>query len=285
MIFVRRGIVSMIIHRFEATSSPSVSDWSPGPRSGRAADGRAASLELIEWYEVQDPIEYWELFSKPEDSLSGYYMASSFCLDDGGTLTNNTVYFIPTSDLWVLSALNSPSDGGSPGERLSTAKTRPLATPTRSLRLTRSLARRRAIALSASRRPVPARRDHEAGNRRPSRSDRLAQSRALGQSADGRASVCLGLDARRLRDRSPEGEGQEEPLEPRGPEEPAGRALPDHPPCPGPGREALALERKISDLVNEAYGLTPEEVELMWETAPPRMPVSQRPSESGRALS
>jgi hypothetical protein len=34
-----------------------------------------------------------------------------------------------------------------------------------------------------------------------------------------------------------------------------------------------ALERRISDLVNEAYGLTPEEVALMWETAPPRMPI------------
>ncbi len=39
------------------------------------------------------------------------------------------------------------------------------------------------------------------------------------------------------------------------------------------GREALGLERRISDLVNEAYGLTPEEVALMWETAPPRMPI------------
>jgi len=25
-------------------------------------------------------------------------------------------------------------------------------------------------------------------------------------------------------------------------------------------------------MVNEAYGLTPEEVDLMWRTAPPRMP-------------
>lgn len=36
--------------------------------------------------------------------------------------------------------------------------------------------------------------------------------------------------------------------------------------------EALVLERRLSDLVNAAYGLTPEEVELMWRTAPPRMP-------------
>ena len=36
--------------------------------------------------------------------------------------------------------------------------------------------------------------------------------------------------------------------------------------------EALKLERQLSDLVNQAYGLTPEEVQLMWDTAPPRMP-------------
>lgn len=39
--------------------------------------------------------------------------------------------------------------------------------------------------------------------------------------------------------------------------------------------EALQLECRISDLVNEAYGLTPEEIDLMWKTAPPRMPISR----------
>ena len=36
--------------------------------------------------------------------------------------------------------------------------------------------------------------------------------------------------------------------------------------------EAAGLERRLSDLVNEAYGLTVEEVDLLWKTAPPRMP-------------
>jgi hypothetical protein len=39
--------------------------------------------------------------------------------------------------------------------------------------------------------------------------------------------------------------------------------------------EALALERQLSDLVNAAYGLTPDEVALMWATAPPRMPFAK----------
>ena len=37
--------------------------------------------------------------------------------------------------------------------------------------------------------------------------------------------------------------------------------------------EALTLERALSDLVNQAYALTPEEITLMWDTAPPRMPI------------
>jgi len=39
--------------------------------------------------------------------------------------------------------------------------------------------------------------------------------------------------------------------------------------------EALGLERRLADLVNQAYGLTPEDVELLWRTAPPRMPVGK----------
>jgi hypothetical protein len=37
--------------------------------------------------------------------------------------------------------------------------------------------------------------------------------------------------------------------------------------------ETLNLERTLSDLVNQAYALTPAEIELLWKTAPPRMPV------------
>ena len=37
--------------------------------------------------------------------------------------------------------------------------------------------------------------------------------------------------------------------------------------------ETLTLERALSDLVNQAYALTPAEIALMWKTAPPRMPI------------
>ena len=39
--------------------------------------------------------------------------------------------------------------------------------------------------------------------------------------------------------------------------------------------EALILERALSDLVNQAYARTPPaEIALMWQIAPPRMPVT-----------
>ena len=37
--------------------------------------------------------------------------------------------------------------------------------------------------------------------------------------------------------------------------------------------ETLKLERTLSDLVNQAYALTPAEIDLMWQTAPSRMPI------------
>ena len=51
--------------------------------------------------------------------------------------------------------------------------------------------------------------------------------------------------------------------------------------------EGADLERRLADLVNEAYGLTPEEVDLMWRTAPPRMPIDRpapSPPAQARAL-
>lgn len=37
--------------------------------------------------------------------------------------------------------------------------------------------------------------------------------------------------------------------------------------------ETVKLEQRLSDLINQAYQLTPEEIDLMWKTAPTRMPI------------
>ena len=51
-------------------------------------------------------------------------------------------------------------------------------------------------------------------------------------------------------------------------------------PARGRAIEAQALELRLGTLVERAYGLTPDEVRLMWDTAPPRMP-TPRPQEAG----
>ena len=42
--------------------------------------------------------------------------------------------------------------------------------------------------------------------------------------------------------------------------------------------ESRQLEQTVSDLVNQAYGLTPDEIALLWQTAPPRMPIDAPPA-------
>jgi hypothetical protein len=39
--------------------------------------------------------------------------------------------------------------------------------------------------------------------------------------------------------------------------------------------ESETLEHKLSDLVNQAYGLTEAEIDWLWRTAPPRMPITR----------
>lgn len=39
--------------------------------------------------------------------------------------------------------------------------------------------------------------------------------------------------------------------------------------------ESVQFEQRLSNLVNQAYGLNAEDIDLMWRTAPPRMPLAK----------
>ncbi|CAA9468878.1 MAG: hypothetical protein AVDCRST_MAG02-3467 [uncultured Rubrobacteraceae bacterium] len=85
----------------------------------------------------------------------------------------------------------------------------------------------------------------------------------------GVGGICADAFVEEVRKRRPRGEGRLTPA-----------SLRDLRPGYGEGAapireardEAARLERRLSGLVNEAYGLIPEEVDLLWSTAPPRMP-------------
>jgi diketogulonate reductase-like aldo/keto reductase len=45
------------------------------------------------------------------------------------------------------------------------------------------------------------------------------------------------------------------------------------PPARALAAETSTLERTLSDLVSQAYGLAPAQIDLVWLTALPRMPI------------
>ena len=90
-----------------------------------------------------------------------------------------------------------------------------------------------------------------------------------GQKLEAFASLDTDAFVEEVRKRRPKGEGRLTPASLRdlrsGYEEGAA-------PIREARAEASRLERRLSDLANWAYGLTDEEVRLLWSTASPRMP-------------
>jgi hypothetical protein len=59
------------------------------------------------WWELRS-CAYWDAFLSPKIMYQDITWRSQFCLDDDGTMSNNTVYFLPNADAWTLAVLNSP---------------------------------------------------------------------------------------------------------------------------------------------------------------------------------
>ena len=112
MIFTRRGIdigrypsVKRHLEAFRAKLEPKPAGWSPSrinePWAGRKEGSYA-------WYEIQDSTEYWEMFAKPKIVYQEIQFHPRYALDLSGAFSNNKTFFVPSSDHWLLAALNSP---------------------------------------------------------------------------------------------------------------------------------------------------------------------------------
>jgi hypothetical protein len=200
-----------------------------------------------------------------------------FCLDTSGALLNNTVYFLPISDAWLLCALNAPvgwwfgwraaQHAKDEALRYFTSFVENYPVPIPSAELTtiavgavdRIVSVRRAI--REARELLSAWHKGEHGIDKPT----AALKEPLGLTVD--AFVAAVRKAR----------GRGAPLSAA-----AIQAIKDEHartvvPTTALRAEVERLERQVSDAVNAAYGLTPEEAGLMWETAPPRMPIAPPP--------
>ncbi|MFO0800572.1 MAG: Eco57I restriction-modification methylase domain-containing protein [Gemmataceae bacterium] len=222
------------------------------------------------WWELRS-CAYWDRFDQPKVMYQDITWNQRFCLDTTGMLSNNTVYFLPTEDRWAVAVLNAPAawwlawrtaqHGKDEALRFFTEYLNafPIPQPTDEQRVAVEAAVGQLVELArerqAGRTAVVDWLRAEFGVEKPSM--KLQDPAGLdpdGFTAEvkkGRKKGLTVADVKRLR---AEYEASVRTLQQL-------------------ARDADALERRISDAVNAAYGLTPAEVELMWKTAPPRMPI------------
>jgi hypothetical protein len=223
------------------------------------------------WWELR-ACAYWEKFDQPKVMYQDITWDSCFCLDRKATLANNTIYFLPTGDPWVLAALNSPAAWSfawrgaqhckDEGLRFFTAFMEgfPVPPPTDEQKHQADEIVRRLMDVTAQghkgRRAVLDRLMADFGVEKPSQN--LQDVAALDEDA-----LVAGVQKSRGK-RSPLSAVQVKALK--------DEHVRSVRPLQELASEARRLERRVADLVNAAYGLTAEEVALMWRTAPPRMP-------------
>ncbi len=275
MIFTRRGIDLDAYPAIERHLSTFRERLEPKPKEWKGGEWKGRKPGAYQWFETQDPVEYWRLFESPKLIYQDITWRASFCLDTRGTFSNNTVYFLPTSDLWVLAVLNSPIGWWFAWRRAQHGKDEalryfntfveyfPIPQPTDGQRESCEVAVVRLVEFSRGQQDTVRsivdwlKVEHE-----------IAEPSTKIQSPIDLDSDALIAEVRKLR-------GKKKPLSLAG----LRNLREEHErtivPAQALAREARGLEQQVSDLVNAAYGLTREEVRLMWTTAPPRMPVSE----------
>lgn len=227
------------------------------------------------WWEL-GAYPHYEAFERPKIVAPQEQVYSGYALDGGGVVVNTDVFFACTGDPWVLAVLNSPllwwymwrSSPRTKGDALVSVADRMEALP---------IARPSALVQEAAAELVP----QLAALMRQERLARAGVFDALRAHFDVESPGEALFDIASLDEegfvlevlsRRPRRVGKLKP--------PALRDLRElyyegAPGMKGRRRESLVLERRLSGLVNEAYGLVPAEVELLWTTAPPRMPAGR----------
>lgn len=223
------------------------------------------------WWELRS-CAYYDAFERPKTLYQVIQYYARYCLDTDGRLSNDKTFFLPTDDPWLLAVLNSPLMWWHNWRYLTHLKDEalspmgykvevlPIATASANTRelvsqaVSDLIGRTQSVATSTD--SILSWLRHEFQLEKPGRA--LLTPTA----ADAEGFVSLVRDALPKKRKLTVAELAELKREHAATVEPARQAR----------AEIFALERKLSDLVNEAYGLTPEEVDLMWRTAPPRMP-------------
>ncbi|MFI5455560.1 MAG: Eco57I restriction-modification methylase domain-containing protein [Isosphaerales bacterium] len=226
------------------------------------------------WWELR-ACAYWDELSKPRITYQDITWTANFCLTPTEHLSNNTTYFIPSKDEWLLSVLNAPigwwfawrtaQHGKDEALRYFTSFMEGYPVPHSSNENVEQCRKQ-------VRRLVEIVRSHQDSTRQIL--DWLKVEHSI-EEPSLKIQSALEVDCESFVADVRKARGKKNPLSLsalRSLREEHSRTIL---PAQALAGEALVLERRISDLVNEAYGLTPDEIELMWMTGPPRMPISR----------
>jgi hypothetical protein len=231
------------------------------------------------WWELR-ACAYWDQFDRPKIMYQEIQFHPCYMLDRHGMLANNKVFFLPAEDLFLLGVLNSPllwwfnwrylphmkDEALSPVAFL--LESLPVAKPAENVRRAVESAVARLVAIT--------------GEQQKGQTTFLDWLRVEFDVAKPTQKLqgLTDLDADALLAEVKKARGKAKPLTVGGVQ-----ALKDEHarhvvPLQAAAAEARALEAQVSELVNAAYGLTPDEVALLWQTAPPRMPVTPTATKS-----
>jgi hypothetical protein len=227
------------------------------------------------WWELRS-CTYYALFEHSKIIHTDITWRPQFALSDEPVILLNTAYMWPTNDLYLLAIVNSPliwaymwrnaTHGKDEALRLiyTFVETIPIAPATDAIRSEVEPAVQRLIALTTAQREITSsvldwlkvEFDIETPGQR------LAELSSL----EGDSFI------REVGQRRPRAAGRLTPASVQ-----ALRGVyDDHiPTLRSHQSEARKLEHRLADLVNQAYQLTPAEVDLLWQTAPPRMPITR----------
>jgi type I restriction-modification system DNA methylase subunit len=284
MIFARRGIdidaypvLKNHLLQFREQLEPKPKDWTGGNWSGRKPGS-------YRWYEIQDAVDYWTLFEQPKIMYQEIQSYPAYCMDSSNLFSNNKVFFLAHPDRYLLAVLNSPlmwwhnwrylphmmNDTLTPvGELMESL---PIASPPDNIRAETEQAVAKLIEMKRT--------SYEAHQLLLDWLETEFEVQEPGK----RLSYVVDLDLQAFVDEVRKRRSRTaKKLTPA-----ALKALRDGyteqiTPLQQEKAEVGVLERKMSDLVNCAYGLAPDETALLWETAPPHMPLPSPPTLTGRS--
>ena len=230
------------------------------------------------WWELRS-CAYYDKFENPKIIYQEIQTFPVYAFDDSGLFGNNKIFILPVQDLCLLGFLNSPllwwyskkiftpMLSGSVSAMGYLFETLPIAQPTKEIRAEVEAIVTRLIEITKVN-----------GQVYKEFLDWLQieyKIEKLGEKLEDFAALEFSDFVEEVRNRMPKPKTAKKASDPLS--IPAFTALRkahnDYvPEINSRKNEALKLEHRLSDLVNQAYQLTPEEIDLMWKTAPPRMP-------------